>query len=93
MRTIGVDLQLPATNKDVVFIFDNEPRNKEIIDRMYKLIDKEYMIVIWTEGTKEKDINEMIIKGKTKEELQKIISDNTYSGLSAITQLNSYKRC
>ena len=80
-------------NKDVVFIFDNEPRNKEIIDRMYKLIDKEYMIVIWLEGTKEKDINEMIIKGKTKEELQKIISDNTYSGLSAITQLNSYKRC
>ena len=29
------------------------------------------------EGTKEKDINEMIINGKTKEELQKIISDNT----------------
>jgi len=51
------------------------------------------MITIWPEGTKEKDINEMIIKGKTKEELQKIISDNTYSGLSAITQLNSYKRC
>ena len=89
----GADLQLPATNKDEFFIFDNEPRNKEIIDRMYKLIDKEYMIVIWPEGTIEKDINEMIIKGKTKEELQKIISDNTYSGLSAITQLNSYKRC
>ena len=88
----GADLQLPADNKDVVFIFDNEPRNKEIIDRMYKLIDKDYMIVIWPEGTKEKDINEMIIKGKTKEDLQKIISDNTYSGLSALTQLNSYKR-
>ena len=42
----GADLQLPADNKDVVFIFDNEPRNKEIIDRMYKLIDKDYMIVI-----------------------------------------------
>ena len=42
----NADLQLPAENKDVVFIFDNEPRNKEIIDRMYKLIDKDYMIVI-----------------------------------------------
>jgi len=60
---------------------------------MYKMIEKDYMIVIWPEGQKEKDINDMIIKGKTKEELQKIISDNTYSGLSAITQLNSYKRC
>ena len=34
----------------------------------------------------------MIIKGKTKDELKQIISDNTYSGLSALTQLNSYKR-
>ena len=89
----GADLQLPVEKKDVVFIFDNEPRNKEIIDRMYKMIDKDYMIAIWPEGTKEKDINEMIINGKTKEQVQKIISDNTYSGLSAITQLNSYKRC
>ena len=89
----GADLQLPVDKKDVVFIFDNEPRNKEIIDRMYKMIEKDYMIVIWPEGQKEKDINEMIINGKTKEQVQNIISDNTYSGLSAITQINSYKRC
>ena len=88
----GADLQLPVEKKDVVFIFDNEPRNKEIIDRMYKMIDQNYMITIWPEGTKEKDINEMIMNGKSKEQVQKIISDNTYSGLSAITQLNSYKR-
>ena len=88
----GADLQLPVEKKDVVFIFDNEPRNKEIIDRMYKMIDKDYMIVIWPEGTKEKDINDMIVNGKTKKQIQNIISDNTYSGLSAITQLNSYKR-
>ena len=55
------------------------PRNKEIIDRMYKMIEKDYMIVIYPEGQKEKDINEMIINGKTKEQVQKIISDNTYS--------------
>ena len=87
------DLQLPVDKKDVVFIFDNEPRNKEIIDRMYKMIEKDYMIVIYPEGQIEKDINEMIINGKTKDQVQKIISDNTYSGLSAITQINSYKRC
>ena len=62
-------------------------------DRMYKMIEKDYMIVIWPEGQIEKDINEMIINGKTKDQVQKIISDNTYSGLSAITQINSYKRC
>jgi len=60
---------------------------------MYKMVDKNYMITIWPEGQKEKDINEMIVNGNTKEQVQKIISDNTYSGLSAITKLNSYKRC
>jgi len=89
----GADLQLPATNKDVVFIFDNEPRNKQIISRMYDMIDKNYKIVIWPQGTKEKDINEMIINGKTKSQIDNIITDNTYSGLSALTQLNSFKRC
>ena len=89
----GADIHLPTETKDVVFVFDNEPRNRQIIDKMYKLIDDNYSMVIWPEGTKEKDINEMIINGKTKKQIQKIIFDNTYSGLSAITQLNSYKRC
>lgn len=89
----GADIHLPTETKDVVFVFDNEPRNRQIIEKMYKLIDDNYSMVIWPEGTKEKDINEMIINGKTKKQIQKIIFDNTYSGLSAITQLNSYKRC
>ena len=87
------DLQLPVEKKDVVFIFDNEPRNKQIIDRMYKVIEQDYELVIWPEGQKEKDINDMIMQGKSKSEIQNIITQNTYSGLSALTQLNSYKRC
>ena len=89
----GADIYLPTEQKDVVFIFDNEPRNKQIISRMYDMIDKNYKIVIWPQGTKEKDINEMIINGKTKSQIDNIITDNTYSGLSALTQLNSFKRC
>ena len=29
----------------------------------------------------------------TKSQIQNIITENTYSGLSALTKLNSYKRC
>ena len=93
IASAGADLILPVETKDVVFVFDNEPRNKQIIDRMYKIIDNGYMIVIWPENVKEKDINEMIIKGKTKQQIQENIFDNTYSGLSALTNLNTYKRC
>ena len=89
----GADIQLPGDSKDVVFVFDNEPRNKEIIKRMYNVIDDSYKLVIWPESIKEKDINEMIVNGKTKQQIQKLISENTYSGLSALTKLNSYKRC
>ena len=89
----GADIQLPGDSKDVVFVFDNEPRNKEIIKRMYNVIDDSYKLVIWPESIKEKDINEMIVNGKTKQQIQTIISDNTYSGLSALTKLNTYKRC
>ena len=76
-----------------MFIFDNEPRNKQIIDRMYKVIEQDYELVIYPERKKEKDINDMIMNGKSKSDIQNIISENTYSGLSALTQLNSYKRC
>jgi len=76
-----------------VFIFDNEPRNKQIIDRMYRVVEKDYELVIWPEGQEEKDINDMILQGKTKSQIQNIITENTYSGLSALTKLNSYKRC
>jgi DNA primase len=89
----GADIQLPGDQKDVVFVFDNEPRNKEIIKRMYKVIDDNYKLVIWPDDIKEKDINELIMNDKTKTQVQNIISDNTYSGLSALTKLNSYKRC
>ena len=93
LAAAGADLQLPVEKKNVVFIFDNEPRNKEIIDRMYRAIEKDYELVIWPEGQKEKDINDMILNGKSKSDIQNIIIQNTYSGLSALTQLNSYKRC
>jgi len=93
LAAAGADLQLPVEKKDVVFIFDNEPRNKQIIDRMYKVIEQDYELVIWPEGQTEKDINDMVLQGKSKSQIQDIITQNTYSGLSALTKLNSYKRC
>jgi len=60
---------------------------------MYKVIDDNYKLVIWPDDIKEKDINELIMNDKTKTQVQNIIFDNTYSGLSALTKLNSYKRC
>ena len=68
---------------DFTVIFDNEPRNKEINKQIEKTINKGCSIVLWPEQVKEKDINDMILSGMSKEEIQKIITQNTFSGASA----------
>ena len=90
----GADLFLKnkIPNEQITYIFDNEPRNKEIVKRMYKVIEQNFNVVIWPEDLQLKDVNDMIMSGLTKLELQDIISNNTYSKLSALTKLNYWKK-
>lgn len=90
----GADLFLKnkIPNDQITYIFDNEPRNKEIVKRMYKVIEQDFNVVIWPEDLQLKDVNDMIMSGLTKLELQDIISNNTYSKLSALTKLNYWKK-
>ena len=37
-------------------------------------------MVLWPDDLKEKDINDMILSGRTKDEVQTIIKNNTYKG-------------
>ena len=90
----GADLFLKnkIPNENITYIFDNEPRNKEIVNRMYKVIEQDFNVVIWPEDLQLKDVNDMIMSGLTKLELQDIISNNTYSKLSALIKLNYWKK-
>lgn len=82
--------KLISTNFDIVFIFDREPRNKEIIRLMEQIILAGKKIVIWDSTYKIKDINDMVIKyGLTKSEIMDYINSRVYSGLDA--QLEFYK--
>ena len=93
LAAAGADLTLKTNPDNVTYIFDNEPRNKEIVKRMYKIIDSNYNIFIWPDDTKCKDINDLIISGKTIPEVQTIISNNTHNKLSALSKLNTWKKC
>ena len=90
----GADLFLKnkIPNENITYIFDNEPRNKEIVKRMYKVIEQDFNVVIWPDEIQLKDVNDMIMSGLTKLELEDIISNNTYSKLSALTKLNYWKK-
>jgi hypothetical protein len=93
LAAAGADLTLKTNPDNVTYIFDNEPRNKEIVKRMYKIIDNNYNLFIWPDDTKCKDINDLIISGKTIPEVQTIISSNTHNKLSALSKLNTWKKC
>lgn len=73
-----------------VFVFDNEPRNKEINKRMEKVIDKGYKICIWPPNLPGKDINEMICNGH--KDVQGVLRDNTFQGLTAKLKFTEWRR-
>ena len=74
---------------NAIYVFDNEPRNKEIVKRMQRIISQGDSVVIWPEQLTEKDINDMVVAGYDP---QKIIDDNTYSGLEGELQLKTWRK-
>ena len=74
-------------------VFDNEPRNKEIVARMYKMIEAGWTICVWPEKIAQKDINDMILAGMNPDEISQTINRNKFSGLSAKFRVNEWKKC
>ena len=76
-----------------VIVLDNEKRNKQIKESLNKLIINGYSVCIWPDSVEEKDINEMVMNGKTTDDIVKIIDNNTYTGLQANFQLSRWTKC
>jgi predicted RNA-binding Zn-ribbon protein involved in translation (DUF1610 family) len=74
---------------DAVWIYDNEPRNTEILSRISRVIEMGQKVVIWPSTIKEKDINDMILSGLN---VQSVIESNTYSGLEAKLKFTTWKK-
>ena len=72
-----------------VWIYDNEPRNSEILSRISRVIEIGQKVVIWPSSIKEKDINDMILSGL---DAQNVIESNAYSGLEAKLKFTTWKK-
>ena len=75
--------------KDIVMIYDNQPRNKQICDQIEKAIDNQYKVCIWPQNIVEKDINDMV---NCNINVQKIIRENVFCGLEAKMKFMGWKR-
>jgi hypothetical protein len=72
-----------------IWIFDNEPRNREIVARISKVIDRGDKVVIWPKKIQQKDINDMVLAGHN---VQDVVDSNVYSGLEATLKFNDWKK-
>jgi transcription elongation factor Elf1 len=78
---------------NAVFVFDNEPRNKEIINRMERMIDRGYKVCIWPSKIDVKDINDMVLSGFSTASVELMIDQNTYDGLRGRLALAEWRKC
>ena len=86
----GADV--PNLDCDFTVVFDNEPRNKELLKQVEKAINRGHKICLWPEGMEYKDINDMILGGYTKEEIQDLIKHNTYQGTTATLWFTKWRK-
>ena len=74
---------------DTILVYDNEPRNREIVGRIERCIERNQKVVIWPSNIIEKDINDMILAGH---DVMSMLKLNTYSGLEAKLKFNTWKK-
>jgi hypothetical protein len=85
----GSDVDLSGYDYRFVFVFDNEPRSREIVTKITKTAKQGHKVVIFPKSIKEKDLNDMVLAGH---DVQSLVESNTYSGLEAQLKLNEWKK-
>ena len=78
--------------QNVTIIYDNEPRNKEIVAAIEKAINNGYNVCIWPDNHEYKDINDMIKDGYTTDMIDTMIKNSTYRDLLAKMRLQQWKK-
>ena len=86
----GSDVNIRSLGwSNYIWVYDNEPRNRQIIDRISAAIDRGDKVVIFPDHIVEKDINDMVLAGHN---VNSLVQSNTYSGLEAKLKLTKWKK-
>ena len=86
----GSDVDLSGYGDlEFTYVFDNEPRNREIVSKITQSIEKSNKVVIFPTQIREKDINDMVLAGH---DVNSLLESNTYTGLKAKLKLQTWKK-
>lgn len=85
-KICGQDLAM----QNCVYVYDNEPRNVQIVKKMEQIVSKGYNIVIWPSSiVGVKDINDMVLQGYDPKGM---VKQFTFKGLEAKLKLMEWKK-
>jgi len=85
-KFLGSDLAL----QNCVYVYDNEPRNEQIVKKMEQIVNRGYNIVIWPSSIKGvKDINDMVLEGYDPKGM---VKEFQFKGLEARLKFVEWKK-
>ena len=91
----GSDLasKLKDYEKDkITIVYDNEPRKPETVAKIEKAIREGFSVVIWPKEFEYKDINEAVMAGIKPEEIENMLLENSFSGITAEFELRQWRK-
>ena len=77
---------------NATIVMDNEPRNKDIARQLEKYIDLGYNVVMYPDSVQEKDINDMVLSGRSPDEILELINTNTFTGMEAKLKYANWRK-
>ena len=85
-------VQIGLKPEKTTIIYDNEPRNNNIVNAIEKVISLGYNVCIWPSDMQHKDINDMVNAGTSPQDIQRIVDEHTYRDLLATMMLTQWKK-
>lgn len=91
--SVNLEKYTDVPENKLIFVYDNQPRNRDVINQMANTISNGTKIVVWNNCPFEgKDINEMIMNGATRRQLLGYMSNHTFHGLRAKLELTKWSK-
>jgi len=89
----GISTMLPKGISEFRFIYDNEPRNRDVVKSMKKRLLQGHKVVIFPDMIKYKDLNDFIVKGGIdNKKILDILENNLYSGSTGLLKLSKWRK-
>ena len=85
--------KLDGFEKDKLsLVYDSEPRKPETIQKIEKAIKEGWNVCIWPNSFEYKDINEAVMAGMKPKEIEDLILEHSFSGISAEFELKQWRK-